>query len=141
MLDQAMKQQLKAYLENLKTNVQLVLSLDDSDTANKLQDLANDIASLTDKIEVIRDDSASTRSPIMQVVNQEKGTAIGFAGLPMGHEFTSLVLALLHSGGHPIKLEADVIEQIKELDQELNVEIFISLSCQNCPEVVQAFNM
>ncbi|MEG3696148.1 alkyl hydroperoxide reductase subunit F, partial [Vibrio coralliirubri] len=77
MLDQAMKQQLKAYLENLKTNVQLVLSLDGSDTANKLQDLANDIASLTDKIEVTRDDSASTRSPIMQVVNQEKGTAIG----------------------------------------------------------------
>ncbi|PMK05713.1 alkyl hydroperoxide reductase subunit F [Vibrio splendidus] len=141
MLDQAMKQQLKAYLENLKTNVQLVLSLDSSDTANKLQDLANDIASLTDKIEVIRDDNASARRPIMQVVNQEKGTAIGFAGLPMGHEFTSLVLALLHSGGHPIKLEADVIEQIKELDQELNVEIFISLSCQNCPEVVQAFNM
>ncbi|OBT16947.1 alkyl hydroperoxide reductase subunit F [Vibrio sp. UCD-FRSSP16_10] len=141
MLDQAMKQQLKAYLDNLKTNVKLVLSLDDSDTANKLQALAEDIVSLTNKIEVVRDDNASTRSPIMQVVSEDKGTAIGFAGLPMGHEFTSLVLALLHSGGHPIKLDAETIEQIRDLNQPLNVEIFISLSCQNCPEVVQAFNM
>ncbi|GAM77338.1 alkyl hydroperoxide reductase protein F [Vibrio ishigakensis] len=141
MLDQAMKQQLKAYLENLKTNVQLVLSLDSSETATKLQALANDIASLTDKIDVVRDDNASSRKPIMQVVNQEKQTAIGFAGLPMGHEFTSLVLALLHSGGHPIKLDAETIQQIKELQRQLEVEIFISLSCQNCPEVVQAFNM
>ncbi|MDN2482762.1 alkyl hydroperoxide reductase subunit F [Vibrio agarivorans] len=141
MLDQAMKQQLKAYLENLKTHVELVLSLDDSETASKLDALAQDIASLTDKISVTRDDQASERKPVMQVRNEEKGTAIGFAGLPMGHEFTSLVLALLHSGGHPIKLEADVIEQIKQLDKPLNVEIFISLSCQNCPEVVQAFNM
>ncbi len=59
----------------------------------------------------------------------------------MGHEFTSLVLALLHSGGHPIKLEPEVIEQIAALDKELDVEVFISLSCQNCPDVVQAFNM
>ncbi len=141
MLDQAMQQQLKAYLENLKTNIQLVLSLDDSETASKLESLATDIASLSDKIEVVRSDDASTRKPIMRVVNPEKGTAIGFAGLPMGHEFTSLVLALLHSGGHPIKLEADTIAQIAALDKKLNVEIFISLSCQNCPEVVQAFNM
>jgi alkyl hydroperoxide reductase subunit F len=141
MLDQAMKQQLKAYLDNVKTKVQLVLSLDDSETASKLDDLAKDIASLNDKIEIVRDDSASERKPIMQVVNPEKNTSIRFAGLPMGHEFTSLVLALLHTGGHTIKLDADTIEQIAQLDTELNVEIFISLSCQNCPEVVQAFNM
>ncbi|CAH0528892.1 alkyl hydroperoxide reductase subunit F [Vibrio hippocampi] len=141
MLDQAMKQQLKAYLENLKTDIQLSLSLDNSETAGKLEALANDIAALSSKIAVVRDDNASDRKPIMQVVNPQKGTAIGFAGLPMGHEFTSLVLALLHSGNHPIKLEADTIEQIAALDGELNVEIFISLSCQNCPEVVQSFNM
>ncbi|MDG3084999.1 alkyl hydroperoxide reductase subunit F [Vibrio hannami] len=141
MLDQAMKQQLKAYLDNLKTGIQLVLSLDSSETASKLDALAKDIASLNDKIEVVREDNASERKPVMQVVNPEKGTSIKFAGLPMGHEFTSLVLALLHSGGHPIKLEQEVIDQISELDQELNVEVFISLSCQNCPEVVQAFNM
>jgi len=145
MLDQAMKDQLKAYLENLKTDVHLVLSLDDSDTSNKLHGLANDIASLNNKVKVIEDQNASTRKPIMQVVNPSKETAIGFAGLPMGHEFTSLVLALLHSGGHPMKLAPEVIEQIAGLnantDEEMNFEIFISLSCQNCPDVVQALNM
>ena len=145
MLDQAMKDQLKAYLDNLKTDVHLVLSLDDSDTSNKLHALANDIASLNNKVKVIEDQAASTRKPIMQVMNPSKETAIGFAGLPMGHEFTSLVLALLHSGGHPMKLEPEVIEQIAGLnantDEEMNFEIFISLSCQNCPDVVQALNM
>ncbi|MGL6259989.1 alkyl hydroperoxide reductase subunit F [Vibrio sp. WXL210] len=141
MLDQAMKQQLKAYLDNVKNQVQLVLSLDDSGTAGKLQSLADDIASLSSKIDVVRDDAASERKPVMRVVNPEKGTAIGFAGLPMGHEFTSLVLALLHTGGHPIKLDVETIKQIAALNTPLDVEIFISLSCQNCPEVVQAFNM
>ena len=141
MLDQTMKTQLKAYLDNLKTEVHLVLSLDDSDTAQKLNELANDIASLNDKVKVIEDQSASSRKPIMQVINSNKGTAIGFAGLPMGHEFTSLVLALLHSGGHPMKLESDVIDQIAGLEGEQNFEVFISLSCQNCPDVVQALNM
>ncbi|WP_028112342.1 alkyl hydroperoxide reductase subunit F [Ferrimonas kyonanensis] len=141
MLDQAMKQQLQSYLSNLKSDVQLRLSLDDSDTGSKLAALAADIASLSSLISVVRDDSHSERKPLMLVENLETGSAIGFAGLPMGHEFTSLVLALLHSGGHPIKLDDDTIAQIAALDTPLNVEIFISLSCQNCPEVVQAFNM
>lgn len=141
MLDQAMKQQLQSYLTNLKQPVTLALSLDNSDTAAKLKTLADEIASLSQLINVVEDASASERKPLMMVQNADKGTAIGFAGVPMGHEFTSLVLALLHSGGHPIKLEQQVIEQIAALNKPLDVEIFISLSCQNCPEVVQAFNM
>ncbi|OBU10116.1 alkyl hydroperoxide reductase subunit F [Photobacterium aquimaris] len=141
MLEQNMKQQLQAYLENLKTDVQLVLSLDDSDTAQKLHELAYEIAELNDKVSVIENNNASARKPVMQVVNPTKQTSISFAGLPMGHEFTSLVLALLHSGGHPMKLEQAVIDQIAALDQDIVVETFISLSCQNCPDVVQAFNM
>ncbi len=141
MLEQNIKQQLKAYLENLKTDVQLVLSLDDSDTAQKLHELAYEIAELNDKVSVIENNNASARKPVMQVVNPTKQTSISFAGLPMGHEFTSLVLALLHSGGHPMKLEQAVIDQIAALDQDIVVETFISLSCQNCPDVVQAFNM
>ncbi|PSV39652.1 alkyl hydroperoxide reductase subunit F [Photobacterium sp. GB-36] len=141
MLEQSMKQQLKAYLENLKTDIQLVLSLDDSDTAQKLHELAHEIAELNDKVSVIEDNNASVRKPVMQVVNPTKQTSMSFAGLPMGHEFTSLVLALLHSGGHPMKLEQAVIDQIAALDQDIVVETFISLSCQNCPDVVQAFNM
>ncbi|OBU18271.1 alkyl hydroperoxide reductase subunit F [Photobacterium aquimaris] len=141
MLEQNIKQQLKAYLENLKTDVQLVLSLDDSDTAQKLHELAYEIAELNDKVSVIENNNASARKPVMQVVHPTKQTSISFAGLPMGHEFTSLVLALLHSGGHPMKLEQAVIDQIAALDQDIVVETFISLSCQNCPDVVQAFNM
>lgn len=141
MLDQAIKQQLKQYLSNLKEEVQLVVSLDESKASNDIQSLANEIAELSDLVTVTRDDAASTRRPVMTVTNPTKGTQLRFAGLPMGHEFTSLVLALLHSGGHPIKLEAETIEQIAKLDKKLDVEIFISLSCQNCPDVVQAFNM
>lgn len=141
MLDQAIKQQLKQHLSNLKEEVQLVVSLDESKASNDIQSLANEIAELSDLVTVTRDDAASTRRPVMTVTNPKKGTQLRFAGLPMGHEFTSLVLALLHSGGHPIKLEAETIEQIAKLDKKLDVEIFISLSCQNCPDVVQAFNM
>ncbi len=141
MLDQAIKQQLKQYLGNLKQEVQLVVSLDESKASNDIQSLANEIAELSDLVSVTRDDAASERRPVMTVTNPTKGTQLRFAGLPMGHEFTSLVLALLHSGGHPMKLEEEVIKQIANLDKKLDVEIFISLSCQNCPDVVQAFNM
>ncbi|MFV0448971.1 MAG: alkyl hydroperoxide reductase subunit F [Vibrio sp.] len=141
MLDQAIKQQLKQYLSNLKEEVQLVVSLDESKASNDIQSLANEIAELSNLVTVTRDDAASARRPVMTVTNPKKGTQLRFAGLPMGHEFTSLVLALLHSGGHPIKLEAETIEQIAKLNKKLDVEIFISLSCQNCPDVVQAFNM
>ncbi|ELV8678403.1 alkyl hydroperoxide reductase subunit F [Vibrio vulnificus] len=141
MLDQAIKQQLTQYLTNLKQDVRLVVSLDDSKGSQDILALANEIADLSPLISVVRDDKASARKPVMTVTNPEKSTALRFAGLPMGHEFTSLVLALLHSGGHPIKLDAETIEQIAQLDKELDVEVFISLSCQNCPDVVQAFNM
>ncbi|MCU8509649.1 alkyl hydroperoxide reductase subunit F [Vibrio vulnificus] len=141
MLDQAIKQQLTQYLTNLTQDVRLVVSLDDSKGSQDILALANEIVELSPLISVVRDDAVSTRKPVMTVTNPEKSTALRFAGLPMGHEFTSLVLALLHSGGHPIKLDAETIEQIAQLDKELDVEVFISLSCQNCPDVVQAFNM
>ena len=75
----------------------------------------------------------------MSRVGSEMG--IRFAGIPMGHEFTSLVLALLQAGGHPPKADAAVIEQIEALDADLDFEVYISLSCQNCPDVVQALNL
>ncbi len=141
MLDQAIKQQLKQYLSNVKHDVRLVVSLDESKAAQEILSLANEIAELSEFVSVVRDDSASARKPVMTVSNPGKSTQLRFAGLPMGHEFTSLVLALLHSGGHPMKIDAQTIEQIAKLNKKLDVEIFISLSCQNCPDVVQAFNM
>src|SRR5690606_19902371 len=111
MLDQAIKQQLQQYLTNLKEDVRLVVSLDESKGSQDILALANEIAELSPLITVERDDAASDRKPVMTVTNPNKGTQLRFAGVPMRHEFTSLVLALLHSGGHPIKLEQETIEQ------------------------------
>jgi len=77
----------------------------------------------------------------MLVRSVQNNTEIRFAGVPMGHEFTSLIMALLHSGGHPIKLDKEIIEQVRSLEGEFQFETYISLSCQNCPDVVQALNM
>ncbi len=139
MLDATLKTQLKTYLQNLKTPVELYVSADGSAKAKELQALAEDINQLSDKVSLHQ--AEDKRSPSMLVTNPELKSQIRFAGLPMGHEFTSLVLALLHSGGHPIKLEDEVIEQIKSLPGEYHFETYVSLSCQNCPDVVQALNM
>ncbi|WP_299801636.1 alkyl hydroperoxide reductase subunit F [uncultured Shewanella sp.] len=139
MLDANVKNQLNTYLQNLKHPVELLVSVDDSKKAQELKSLAADIDSLSSLISV--KEQLGDRTPSMSVINPALASQITFAGLPMGHEFTSLVLALLHSGGHPIKLEADVIEQIRQLPGEYRFETYVSLSCQTCPEVVQALNM
>ncbi|MGI2171331.1 alkyl hydroperoxide reductase subunit F [Shewanella sp. MF05960] len=139
MLDANVKNQLKTYLQNLKRPVELVVSADDSKKANELISLAKDIVDSSDLVSVTY--QQGKRTPSMSVINPQNASNISFAGLPMGHEFTSLVLALLHSGGHPIKLDADIIEQIRQLPGEFHFETYISLSCQTCPEVIQALNM
>ena len=141
MLDANMKQQLGQYLANLKTPVELVVALDDSAKAQEVSSLANDIVALSDLITRIDHNDGQVRAPSLTVRGVESNSTMVFAGVPMGHEFTSLVLALLHSGGHPLKVEPQVIEQIKNLSGEFEFETYISLSCQNCPEVVQALNL
>ncbi|HAG41241.1 MAG TPA: alkyl hydroperoxide reductase subunit F, partial [Pseudoalteromonas sp.] len=106
----------------------------------EVESLANDLASLSDKFTVVSNPDTSARRPSMVVHSPVKNTHITFAGVPMGHEFTSLVLALLHTGGHASKAKSEDIEQIESLNQELNFEVYISLSCQTCPQVVQALN-
>lgn len=145
MLDTNMKTQLQNYLQNLKTSVELVVFLDDSNKSAEMASLANDIASLSDKVSVAKADNSlsekAERKPSMLVRSAATGSEIRFAGLPMGHEFTSLVLALLHSGGHPIKVDDAVAEQVKALEGNYRFETYVSLSCQNCPDVVQALNI
>ncbi|PXF32524.1 NADH dehydrogenase [Pokkaliibacter plantistimulans] len=141
MLDANLKQQLRTYLQNLKSPVELVVSLDDSSKSQEMNALAQDIASLSSLISVSSSDDMNERKPSMQVKSAANGTIIRFAGLPMGHEFTSLVLALLHSGGHPMKLNPEIIEQVRNLEGEYQFETYVSLTCQNCPEVIQALNM
>ncbi|NEL74027.1 MAG: alkyl hydroperoxide reductase subunit F, partial [Xanthomonas perforans] len=101
---------------------------------------------LLDEIAALSPDVTVTRAPDPRVPSfliRRAGTDIGvrFAGIPMGHEFTSLVLALLQVGGHPSKLAQDVIEQVRELEGDYQFETYFSLSCQNCPDVVQALNL
>jgi len=140
MLDANLKQQLSAYMANITMPVELLLSLEDGPKSRELEELAQDIAALSDKVSFARTDD-DARRPSMFI--RRAGTDIGvrFAGLPMGHEFTSLVLALLQVGGHPSKAAQDVIEQVKALDGDYVFETYFSLSCQNCPDVVQALNL
>ncbi|WP_454254735.1 alkyl hydroperoxide reductase subunit F [Pseudomonas sp. Marseille-Q8238] len=140
MLDANLKTQLKAYLEKVTQPFEIVASLDDSAKSEELLGLLNDIVSLSDKI-ALRTDGNDGRKPSFALNRPNGNISLRFAGLPMGHEFTSLVLALLQVGGHPSKAAADVIEQIKNIEGEFNFETYFSLSCQNCPDVVQALNL
>jgi alkyl hydroperoxide reductase subunit F len=140
MLDAAIKQQLAAYLERLQQPIELVASLDDSPAAQEMRGLLHDIASLSAKV-TVREDGAARLKPSFAVGRPGEAARIEFAGIPMGHEFTSLVLALLQTGGHPPKVAPEVIAQIKALDGQFRFETFISLSCHNCPDVVQALNL
>ena len=140
MLDANIKTQLKAYLEKLQTPIELVASLDDSAAAQEMRGLLVDIAELSDKVS-LREDGTSDLRPSFAIGRPGEAARISFAGLPMGHEFTSLILALLQTGGHPPKVDAEVIEQIKALPGNFEFQTFISLSCHNCPDVVQALNL
>lgn len=141
MLDDTLKTQLKAYLERLTRPVELVASLDDSEASRELRELLADIRALSDKITVIEKNDAPVRKPSFQITNPGSDTGVRFAGVPLGHEFTSLVLALLQVGGHPSKEAADLLKQIKGLEGDFNFETYYSLSCHNCPDVVQALNL
>ena len=140
MLDDAIQAQLKAYLERLQRPIELVASLDDSANSQQMHTLLTQVAALSDKVS-LRTDGDNPRRPSFGVAQPGDAPRIHFAGLPMGHEFTSLVLALLQTGGHPPKVEQAVIDQIKALPGSFKFETFISLSCHNCPDVVQALNL
>lgn len=140
MLDAALKSQLEAYLERLRRPIELVASLDGGDKSRELAALLADIADCSDKVSIVHRDDAE-RSPSFGVAAAGEAPRVRFAGLPLGHEFTSLVLALLHVGGHPPKLDDALAAQIRALDEgDLDFEVYMSLSCHNCPDVVQALN-
>jgi len=141
MLDANMTQQLKQYLGNLREPIELVASLGDDEKSAQTRELLEEIAALSDKVTATFDGD-NERKPsfvIRRASDAEKW--VRFAGLPMGHEFTSLVLALLWAGGHPPKVEQDVLDQIAALEGDYNFEMYFSLSCHNCPDVVQALTL
>ena len=140
MLDATLKSQLQTYLGMLRQPIRLIATLDDGATAAEMRSLLDDIVSLSDKVSLDTTGN-DARKPSFVVAREGENTGVRFAGLPLGHEFTSLVLALLWTGGHPPKVEADVIDAIKALDGEFNFEVYMSLTCHNCPDVVQALSL
>src|SRR5580693_8599037 len=141
MLDDNLKIQLKSFLERLSQPVEIVASVDDGAESRQMLELLHEIVSLSPLVSLDpkREDSAVKPSFALRRAGREPH--VRFAGLPMGHEFTSLVLALLQAGGHPPKADAALIEQIRGLDGDYRFETFVSLSCQSCPDVVQALNL
>ena len=140
MLDAQLTAQLQAYLERVTQPFEIVASLDDSAGAQEMRELIEQVAALSDKIS-LRLDGQAARQPSFRLNRIGQDLGVEFAAVPMGHEFTSLVLALLWVGGHPPKVEPEVIEQIRALDGDFRFEVFMSLSCHNCPDVVQALTL
>ncbi|PJK00632.1 alkyl hydroperoxide reductase subunit F [Lysobacteraceae bacterium NML91-0213] len=140
MLEQDLKTQLAAYLERVVRPIHIVASLDDSAKSAEMRELLEEIATLSPKIELSLDGD-DARRPSFALGTPGHEISLRFAGLPMGHEFTSLVLALLQVGGHPSKAAAETLEQVAALEGDYSFETYYSLSCQNCPDVVQALNL
>ena len=141
MLDATMTQQLKTYLANLREPVELVASLGDDDKSAQTRELLEEIAALHDLVSASFDGTDSRKPSFVIRRGSDAEKWVRFAGLPMGHEFTSLVLALLWAGGHPPKVDADLLEQVRGLEDDFNFEMYFSLSCHNCPDVVQALTL
>ena len=140
MLESDLKTQLAAYLERLREPVEIVASVDDGAHSRDLLSLLEEIVALSPRLS-LRLDGSEARRPSFALAKPGQRGRIHFAGLPLGHEFSTLVLALLHTGGHPPKVEPADLERIRGLRGPWRFETFISLSCHNCPDVVQALNL
>lgn len=141
MLDASTQAQLKSYLERATQPIQIVASLDDSQASGQLQSLLKDVADVSALVTVSESRDDNYRKPSFSINRPGETTGPRFAGLPMGHEFTSLILALLQTGGYPPKVEDAILEQIRALDGDFEFEVYVSLSCHSCPDVVQALNL
>jgi alkyl hydroperoxide reductase subunit F len=140
MLDDNLKAQLRALLERLVHDVELVATLDDSVAAGQMRTLLDEIVALSPRV-TARFDGTEPRRPAFQITRAGADMGLRFAAVPLGHEFTSLVLGLLQAGGHPPKVDAQTVEQIRGLEGDFVFETWMSLTCHNCPDVVQALNL
>src|SRR6201996_7190291 len=140
MLDADLKTQLQGYLERISQPVEIVVSPDGGDKSREMQELLADIQSVSSLVKIDAQRDETQMKPSFALRRPGSPARVRFAGVPMGHEFTSLVLALLQTGGYPPKIDDSVVEQIKNLDGDYNFETFVSLTCLSCPDVVQALN-
>ncbi|WP_456271216.1 alkyl hydroperoxide reductase subunit F [Bacillus sp. AK031] len=139
MLDKDIKAQLNQYLELLENDIVLKVSAGSDKVSEDILDLVNEIATMSSRISV--EETELERTPSFSVNRVGEDSGVVFAGIPLGHEFTSLVLALLQVSGRAPKVDQSVIDQIKNISGEYRFETFVSLSCHNCPDVVQALNI
>ena len=140
MLDSNLKAQLKVYFEKIVSPIVLTASVDGNASSAQMLELLNEVAEQSDKLTVVTTGTAKN-IPSFTVSKAGEDARITFSGLPMGHEMTSFILAILQASGYPPKVEQEIIERIRELDGKLHFQTFISLSCHNCPDVVQALNL
>ncbi|WP_375708075.1 alkyl hydroperoxide reductase subunit F [Companilactobacillus sp. RD055328] len=140
MLDDNLVVSLKQYLQLLKQDIVIVFSKDDSENSEKISEFINQVAQLSPKISIEEAKLKRTPSFAIKTKDQEK-PKIFFAGIPLGHEFESFVLALLQVSGHEPKVSPEVKAQILNIDKDLEFETYASLTCTNCPDVVQALNI
>ncbi len=141
MLDTALKTQLASYLKRISQPIEITAQLDDSKASRDMQALLRDVAESSSLITVRESQGGPHRTPSFAINRPGENHGPRFAGLPMGHEFTSLVLALLQVGGYPPKVEPALLEQIRALEGDFEFEVYVSLTCHNCPDVVQALNL
>jgi alkyl hydroperoxide reductase subunit F len=141
MLEAEVKEQLKAYLERLRGPVELSANLGDDELSRQTRELLADIADASALVSIVEEPSSTLRAPSFGIRKPGQPTRVRFAGLPLGHEFTSLVLALLHVSGHPPRVSDEELVQLESLAGPFAFETFFSQSCQSCPDVVQALNL
>jgi alkyl hydroperoxide reductase subunit F len=143
MLDTNTQAQLQAYFQRISQPVELVASLDERPASAEMRELLTEVAAAAPGKISLRFDGVDAHRPSFQIrrAGEGAGGEVRFAAIPMGHEFTSLILAVLWAGGHPPKVEPEVIEQIKALDGDFRFEVYMSLTCHNCPDVVQALHL
>jgi len=140
-LDQNIKNQLSTYMAKIENPIEIVYFENESDKSAEMVDLLSEVDAISSMITIKKVKDTTHRSPSFQVNRPDYVTGIVFAGVPMGHEFTSFILAILQVGGYPLKIEKELIEQIKSITGSYKFETYISLSCHNCPDVVQALNV
>ncbi|EHL78662.1 MULTISPECIES: alkyl hydroperoxide reductase subunit F [Bacillus] len=138
-LEADIKAQLNQYLQLMEDDIVIKVSAGSNDVSKDMLALVNELASMSSKITIEK--TQLTRTPSFSVNRLGEDTGVIFAGVPLGHEFTSLVLALLQVSGRPPKIDQSLIDKIKNIKGEYHFETFVSLSCHNCPDVVQALNI
>lgn len=139
LLDADIKAQLSQYLQLMEGDVLLKVSAGTDNVSRDMLDLIDELATMSSNIKVEK--TQLERTPSFSVNRIGEDTGVTFAGIPLGHEFTSLVLALLQVSGRAPKVDQKVIDQIKKIKGEYHFESYISLTCHNCPDVVQALNL